>query len=231
MSLDWAEADRIGAKVLAARPAAAAGCHLLVGEHSLYKNISKELAGHFKRVVCPRAAALARRCFSRLLRSGATPPYVPSGLLMVSSCKVVRVSNTGGPGTLGASYTRISVRAGAPRFLMRLLKRKLRPGSLSHNCMQSDRDLGLMASFGSPVPRRARPGTCAAFPFLCAPNPCGVLRDRHTRACQLGLRICCDQGLGCSSPALRLTDCFPAGGRVHNAYACFFFRRLDVVRT
>ena len=195
-----------------------------MGEHSLYKHISKVLAGHFKHVVCPRAAALARLCFSRLLRSGATPPYVPSGLLLVSSCQVVHAQHwrDAGPGTLGASYTRIYVRTGAPRLLMRLLKRKLRPGSLSHNCVQGDRDLGLMACFGSPVLRRARPGTCAAFPFLCAHNPCGALRDRHTSTCQLGLCICCDQGLGCSSPALRLTDCFPAVGGVHNAYACFF---------
>lgn len=74
------------------------------------------------------------------------------------------------------------------------------PWSVSHHCARGDRDLGLMACFGSPVPRRACRCTCAPVPFLCANNLFGVFRDRHTSARLLGLCTCCDQGLGLQQP-------------------------------
>lgn len=43
-----------------------------------------------------KGRSAAGLCFLRLLRSGATPPYVPFGLQRVSSCQMVRARITGG---------------------------------------------------------------------------------------------------------------------------------------
>ena len=91
-----------------------------------------------------------------------------------------------------------------------------------HQCARGDRNLGSMVCFESPAPQRACPGTCATFsPCLC-PRACGVLRDRRTSVCQLGLCVCCDPGLGLQKPCpprARLTAFLLQG--MPKAPACF----------